>query len=130
MRVLPVLSRLGKHCDAAGLPSPPFAPLLSYFGNHSDASGLHYDPTFTSGYALLKALLQLQPEVMEQLLEQFLEGQPFKTVRRGTVLGGLGGRGICWGQEHHVALFLRPASVESGGGGSVGGVHQTGINTV
>ena len=107
--VPPVLSRLGNHSDASGLPSPPFAPLLSYFGNHSDASGLHYDPTFTSGYALLKALLQLQPEVMEQLLEQFLEGQPFKTVRRGTVLHLLG-------QEHHVALFLRPASVEIGGG--------------
>ena len=68
--------------------------LLSYFGNHSDASGLHYHPSFTSGHALLEVLLQLQPEVKEQLLQLFIEGQPFKRVCGG---GGsfCGGRCSC-----------------------------------
>ena len=52
----------------------------SYFGNHSDAFGSHYHPSFATGYDLLEALLHLQPEVKDQLLQLFIEGRPFKTV--------------------------------------------------
>ena len=52
----------------------------SYFGNHSDAAGVGYHPLFATGYDLLVLLLQLQPEIMDQLLANFLEGKPFKAV--------------------------------------------------
>ena len=76
-----------------------FAPslasaLLSYFGNHSDAAGLHFHPRFASGYELLEAYLQLQPEIMGQLLHMFIEGQPFKAVRTGSCPGGVEGTAL------------------------------------
>lgn len=37
---------------------------------------------------MLERLFQLQPENMESLLEDFLEGRPFKTVSAGDMLGG------------------------------------------
>ena len=66
-------------------PSSLLCSLRSYFGNHSDAAGFHYHPSFASGYDLLEMLLQLQPEIMDQLMEHFLEGKPFKTVRGAVV---------------------------------------------
>ena len=74
--------------------------LRSYFGNHSDAAGFHYHPSFASGYDLLEVLLQLQPEIMDQMMENFLEGKPFKTgcVMQETVLTGVGVDQFCvWG---------------------------------
>ena len=64
--------------------SPPFShrlcSLRSYFGNQSDALGSHYHPSFATGYDLFEVLLQLQPEIKEQLLQLFIEDKPFKTV--------------------------------------------------
>ena len=81
--------------------------MRSYFGDHCGASSIsRHRP---SGYDLLEVLLQLQPEVMEQLLEHFLEGRTFKTVctweavgrRRGEGkwAGGGAGRGDGGGRE-------------------------------
>ena len=95
--------------------NPLSVPILcglghSYFGNYSDPSGSAYlPPSSSGGYDLLEVLLQLQPEVMDQLLEHFLEGRTFKTVctweavwrRRGEGkwAGGGAGRGDGGGRE-------------------------------
>ena len=79
--------------------NPPLCPRSvradhSYFGNYSDTSGSAYlPPSSSGGYDLLEVLLQLQPEVLDQLLEHFLEGRTFKTVCTWEAVWGRGAEG-------------------------------------
>ena len=78
-----------KYYSLSYIRSHPFSflcKLRSYYGNHSDAFGSNYRPSFTTGYDLLVALLERQPEVTDQLLEHFLEGRPFKKVWGAVIL--------------------------------------------